>query len=200
MPKQFSRVINLISQRTALIFIRMFTGAVFICYGCGGGSSDDDAATDPQSDRPADILDTAGDADEAIDSTDTEEEQEEEELPICEPEQTSPGSGNHHPGEDCAPCHASMSGDRKFRVSGTLYTSITGEEPAPGVTIVFRDADGVVYRLITHDNGNFFTSDPVAFPITPRASQCPDNAQMPHTTSAGNCNNCHYDGKRIYFP
>ncbi|MFH1437335.1 MAG: hypothetical protein ABIJ56_16640 [Pseudomonadota bacterium] len=168
--------------------------------GCGEADSNDDAAADPQSDRPADIVDTAGDADEAVDSSDAGEEPVEEELPACEPEQTSPGSGYHHPGDDCAPCHASMSGEKKWKVSGTLYASAAGEEPAAGVTIVFRDADGNVFRLITHDNGNFYTSDPVAFPITPRASRCPDNAQMPNPTSAGNCNNCHYDGQRIYFP
>ena len=104
-----------------------------------------------------------------------EEEIEEEELPPCEPEQPSPGTGNHHPDEDCAPCHASQTGDLKFRISGTLYTTADGDAPVPGVTIVFKDADGAVYRLVTHDNGNFFTADPVAFPITPRASQCPDN-------------------------
>ena len=173
-------------------------------YGCGASSSNDDAAADPQPDQAADTLEMAGDADDTVDlpdSTDTvEEEIVEEELPPCEPEQPSSGPGSHHPGEDCAPCHASMSEDLKFRVSGTLYTTAAGDAPAPGVTIVFKDADGVAYRLVTHDNGNFFTVDPVAFPITPRASRCPDNQEMPMTTMAGNCNNCHYAGQRIYFP
>jgi hypothetical protein len=109
------------------------------------------------------------------------------------------GSGHHNAGDDCMSCHANF-GSRTWTVAGTLYTSVTGSAPLGGATIEVIDANGQALRLPTTDNGNFWTTLPVALPLKVRASKCPSNAVMSSTSNTGSCNGCHGSGFRIHLP
>jgi hypothetical protein len=108
-------------------------------------------------------------------------------------------SGHHNAGEDCMACHASF-GSRTWTVAGTLYDSAAGTAPIAGATVEVIDANGQVVRMPTADNGNFWTTQPVALPLTVRASKCPDDVPMQGAASSGSCNGCHGAGSRIHLP
>lgn len=111
-------------------------------------------------------------------------------------------SGKHNPGTACAGCHTGM-GAPKFTVSGTLYSDAAGTAPVVGATIHVTDATGAQLELTTAQNGNFWTSQTVAYPVRVYASRCPDAVPMVATVaSPGDCNagGCHGAGNRIHLP
>ena len=102
--------------------------------------------------------------------------------------------GHHNAGQSCqAGCH-----DHGFKLSGTLYTSAAGTTPVVGGAISVKDANGVVFDMISEANGNFYTTRTVAFPVQVIASACPDAKPMSGAISLadGNCNKagCHVPG------
>jgi hypothetical protein len=109
---------------------------------------------------------------------------------------SSPGSGKHHPGEDCSTCHDSL-GDRAWTVAGTLFDT-TGNAVS-GATIEVVDVNAQKLQLKTNDNGNFYTTTPVAMPLTVRASQCPSSSAMAGKVNAGSCNSCHDASNPIHL-
>jgi hypothetical protein len=118
----------------------------------------------------------------------------------CEPKKTSPGTGNHNAGKDCLSCHATLSGNLKFTVAGTLYNTVTGMAPVVGGTIVVTDSNNVVTKIVSANNGNFYTATAMKFPITVKASLCPDEIPMVSTVTNGSCNTCHGTTARIHIP
>jgi len=54
-------------------------------------------------------------------------------------------------------------------------------------------ANGQKIQIATCNNGNFYTSQAVTFPITVRASQCPSDTSMRAAvqTGQGGFNSCH---------
>lgn len=92
----------------------------------------------------------------------------------CRDRVASAGSGYHLPGTNCfAACH-----DHGFTFGGTIYTSIKGARPLPGATITLVDASGKSLDVVSQANGNFYTSEPIAFPLTVTASLCPNSRTM----------------------
>jgi hypothetical protein len=112
-----------------------------------------------------------------------------------------PGSGHHNAGQDCAGCHMLIPGFN-WTISGTLYSSANGSAAVAGATIVVTDNNGQRLQLVTCSNGNFYTTTPVAFPITLEANECPASEPMATTASKGSCNTsaCHSSGTRIHLP
>jgi hypothetical protein len=118
----------------------------------------------------------------------------------CEGVQQTQDSGHHNPGLDCLTCHnGQMPTAPLFKVAGTLYN---GGAPVIGGTIRVHTADGQTLKLVSTQNGNFYTSMAVQFPITVEASACPDTQVMPDpiTGSSVSCNNCHDAAQRIHLP
>ncbi len=115
-------------------------------------------------------------------------------------------SGEHNAGQPCQPCHGPGGNAPLWSLGGTLYTSAAGTSPLSGATIRVSDADGQTLDLVTAANGNFWTSAPVAFPITVLATRCPDSVPMiAPVASPGDCNSagCHSAGApsgRIHLP
>jgi hypothetical protein len=112
------------------------------------------------------------------------------------------GSGHHNPGQDCQQgCH-----NHGFTLSGTMFTSTTSSTPVIGATVTVVDANGQTFDMVTQLNGNFYTSNSVAFPVTVIASSCPSVQQMASTVPAGSggCNKtgCHTTAAagRIHLP
>lgn len=86
------------------------------------------------------------------------------------------------PGEDCVSCHDGAQAVR-WTVAGTWGASA-------GSTITLTDAAGRTVSLTTNQVGNFYTSEPLAFPLRARAN----GEEMPDPVTYGGCNGCHGPG------
>lgn len=106
---------------------------------------------------------------------------------------TNLGNGHHNPGQDCLnACH-----NHGFTLAGTLYDA-GGTTALAGGSITVKDANGATFDMVAQSNGNFFTSQTIAFPISVYASECPTSTPMTATIAANNggCNKngCHATG------
>ena len=128
--------------------------------------------------------------------------------PDCEESVLPNGAGEHNPGLSCivGGCHDGNTADVPlWTLAGTAYTDINGTTPLAGGTVLYTDANGLEVKMVTAQNGNFYTSQAVAFPIQATASRCPNTLPM-NTAIAdnmGSCNaaGCHdIAGNRIYVP
>lgn len=112
-------------------------------------------------------------------------------IGACESNSSTRPNGQHNAGQPClnSGCHGANPGSTVFTIGGTLYTTAAGTTAAPGATIFIG-----AQKLIVATNGNFYTTNPVTFPTTTKASLCPDTKPMVGPLNAagdGNCNNCH---------
>lgn len=117
----------------------------------------------------------------------------------CEPLSANKPDGFHRPGESCmdSGCHGTSpaNGAPQFTAAGTIFTDNTGATAKPGATVFV----GTV-KMISADNGNFYTTEAITFPTTTTSSLCPDNNTMttPIADAAdANCNSCHKIGGAI---
>lgn len=107
---------------------------------------------------------------------------------------TGIGSGQHRAGQDCqSNCH-----NHGFTLSGTLYANAAGTTPMVGASITVQDAMGKTFDMVSQQNGNFYTSQSVTFPVTVTASSCPDVkpmvAKVAATGAGCNMSGCHTPG------
>jgi hypothetical protein len=110
-------------------------------------------------------------------------------------------SGHHNLGQACRGCHDGT-GAPRFTASGTLFDA-SRTEVVSGATIRIVDANGKKVEVVTALNGNFWTQEPLAYPLTVEATACPDVVPMVAKVPApGNCNagGCHDDTNRIHLP
>jgi hypothetical protein len=124
---------------------------------------------------------------------------------VCDTLQSTAGlsapSGHHNAGQECQGCHAPGGGAPTFYVGGTLYNAATGGTAVAGATINVTDAAGKSVKIISADNGNFWTSTTLTFPIKVDASLCPSTLAMTATVAGnGACNNCHNSTLRVHVP
>lgn len=119
----------------------------------------------------------------------------------CVPQAIASESGYHKPGEACMRCHGARNAPA-FTLGGTVYDSVNSDAPMAGVAVLLTDADGVEITLTTGSNGNFWTDQPLTFPVTTSSSSCPNtNPMFSIVQSAGaDCNSagCHAAGFRIH--
>ncbi len=118
----------------------------------------------------------------------------------CENPTTAPGTGHHNPGKSCfQSCH-----DHGFTLAGTLYNNATGNSAFPGATITVIDANNATIKIVTNQNGNFYTRQAITFPLLTLASSCPSATKMNAQSPNGNCNvgGCHPGGtnQQIHLP
>jgi hypothetical protein len=108
----------------------------------------------------------------------------------CIPRASSQASGHHNAGSACLGCHGG-GGAPTFSFAGTLYDS--AGNAVTGATIEAVDANGQTVRVVSAQNGNFYTASPLTFPLTVRASGCPDDHPMSGLVSSGDCasGGCH---------
>jgi hypothetical protein len=133
----------------------------------------------------------------AADSTDGSDGQDGGVPANCEAPQQTQDTGHHNPGLDCGACHNGQmqaAGAPIWTLAGTLYHS--GATPMVGATIRVHTANGQTLKLTTAQNGNFYTSMAIRFPITVEASSCPDTQGMtdPVQGPSVSCNSCHVTG------
>lgn len=118
----------------------------------------------------------------------------------CKPPVSTVGDGHHNPGRDCQQsCH-----NHGFTLSGTVFASATASTAYPGATVTLTDRNNQTIELVTQRNGNFYTKQPIAFPVRVRISACPNAAAMQATVSTAGCNasGCHAQGGglQIHLP
>jgi len=85
------------------------------------------------------------------------------------------------PGSNCLECHGGGEAPR-WTVAGTLG--------GQGIAVPIRDAAGKSFTLHTNQAGNFWTAEPLAFPIRVLVAEMPS----PVTAQQANCNTCHGSG------
>jgi len=126
--------------------------------------------------------------------------------PPCKNKVTSYGSGHHNPGQDCMnSCHF-----HGFTLAGTLYSAASGGTAVAGASITVKDASGQTFDIVSQADGNFYTSNPVSFPVTIYASECQISQTSQVMTdkvqsSGAGCNQsgCHSSGGaqgRVHIP
>jgi hypothetical protein len=101
--------------------------------------------------------------------------------------------GNHNAGRNCMQCHSAAGPGPRWYAAGTVFADGNGT-PRVGATITIRDATGKTVDIVTATNGNFWTPEPLQYPLVTFASSCPDIRSMgPEVpvASAGACNSCH---------
>jgi len=111
-----------------------------------------------------------------------------------------PTDGHHFPGQSCfQACH-----NHGWTVAGTLYTSSTGNTAFSGANITITDSNNQTMNLVTGANGNFYTTQPIAFPVLVIASACPAAVKMTLAVAASGraCNSCHIGGtnEQMHLP
>jgi hypothetical protein len=108
-------------------------------------------------------------------------------LPCKNVVSPAPTLGRHNPGKSCfQSCH-----NHGFTLAGTLYTNATGNTGFAGATMSFVDAANKSFDLVVNSNGNFYTSQPITFPVLIIASACPSAVKMEGSAPNGTCNACH---------
>jgi hypothetical protein len=109
--------------------------------------------------------------------------------------------GHHNAGDACLSCHDGGGGATLFTWAGTLYNAASGGATIAGATIEIIDAKGIVDRVVTSSNGNFYSSTVLTPPFSARASGCPNDTAMV-SKATGNCNSsgCHTSAMRVHLP
>jgi cytochrome c553 len=105
--------------------------------------------------------------------------------------------GQHNAGQDCIGCHNANGGvpaNTYFTIAGTVVDANGGG--IAGATVVVTDNNQAQKRLVTATNGNFYTTDTIAFPVTVKVTSCPTTKKMTAQvqSSGGSCNSCHANG------
>jgi len=118
----------------------------------------------------------------------------------CIPAANATGHPGHNQGQKCMSCHATLTGKWRMTLAGTLYSDAAGRAPVGGATIVVVDSAGAKIELVTHETGNFYTSQAVRFPVKIVASRCPEHVVKQMDVRTGDCNSCHIEGSRIRLP
>ena len=119
----------------------------------------------------------------------------------CRNAATPPSDGHHFPGQSCFQnCH-----NHGFTLAGTLYTNDTGNSGFSGANITILDSNNQTTNIVTSQNGNFYTSANIAFPVLVVASACPSAVKMNVAVAATgrgcNVGGCHPSGPtQIHLP
>ena len=107
----------------------------------------------------------------------------------CLPRVTSPPAGYHNTGKNCMDsCH-----NHGFTLAGTVYTGANNNSGYAGATVTVIGANGVTHDVVVRADGNFWTSEAIAFPALVKVSACPYETRMEATVANGRCNTaaCH---------
>jgi hypothetical protein len=97
------------------------------------------------------------------------------------------------PGSDCLSCHGGQGGAPRWTVAGTIYDepSAPGDAGLYGARVHLVDATGFAFTLPTNRAGNFYTAEPVAFPLQVCVERRGVRSCMEEAVTAGSCNVCH---------
>lgn len=96
------------------------------------------------------------------------------------------------PGEDCSTCHGAGEAPN-FTASGTLYTNPTdaASQGVKGGRVHVTDASGKTLSLKTNETGNFYTREPLAYPLQVAVEKDGRFSVMSVPAPDGACGRCH---------
>ncbi|MHB1845934.1 MAG: hypothetical protein ACYCWW_13995 [Deltaproteobacteria bacterium] len=105
------------------------------------------------------------------------------------------------PGQNCMICHAAnlRAATRPWTVAGTVYGSATAAVDAgvPDALVLVTDGAGKSLTLVSNAAGNFYTDEPLQFPLS-RLEVDRGGVRMAMNLSSslvppalGSCNQCH---------
>jgi hypothetical protein len=114
------------------------------------------------------------------------------------------GSSNMHPGQACIQCHAQSGGEAPaFTIAGTVFPKghvpddclPTSAQSAKltQVQVVITDKNNHTLTLSVNVNGNFYSTQAVAFPFTAKVVYQGKQRAMATPQTSGDCNSCHTD-------
>lgn len=109
------------------------------------------------------------------------------------------------PGENCLECHggaalpdepptvADPDDARRWTIAGTVFPRIDAGpgEGVRGANVHVRDANGRTFTLQTNRAGNFYTAEPVRFPLRVGVEHGGIHHEMDDDVPYGGCNACH---------
>lgn len=97
------------------------------------------------------------------------------------------------PGQNCMACHHSGAEAKAWTVGGTVYGAVDAEVNAgvSGVRVRVTDATGWTFSLRSNQSGNFYSAEPVTYPLTLCLERSGSSLCMQATDSGGSCNTCH---------
>ena len=105
------------------------------------------------------------------------------------------GNATMQPGSNCLSCHVQggSAGDVPFTAAGTVFGSPTAtpDQGVDGVDVILSDSTGKTVSLVTNSVGNFYTQEPLSFPIRARLRRGASEQVMPIPISNGGCASCH---------
>jgi hypothetical protein len=91
------------------------------------------------------------------------------------------------PGDDCISCHS------RFTFAGTVYAR---EDALPGdgvadVQVILTDAASRSITLTSNAAGNFYTEEPLQFPVSIELRRGQSSRRMSYPVTTGACSSCH---------
>ena len=153
-------------------------GLFAVIAGCGHGSGGTDSSA-------ASVTGGDGAADASSDATD---------VPTCDRVAPVIGRGGEFmlPGSDCLTCHRTGgAATTVFTVAGTVFASTSCADPLAGATVKVVDMGGVLHSLTTNEEGNFFTTETIPFPVSVSVEHGTHVAVMASAPPTGSCGHCH---------
>lgn len=110
------------------------------------------------------------------------------------------------PGEDCLSCHGGGTGPEEgpaWSAAGTVYAA-SNAAPDTGLSGAFvhvTDKNGLSFTLRSNLAGNFYTSEPLAFPLQRVCVERDGLLRcMQDQVRSGSCNTCHTQPPREAAP
>jgi hypothetical protein len=96
------------------------------------------------------------------------------------------------PGEDCLDCHDGRRA-QSWTVAGTLFDSPQASPDAgiEGADVLVTDSAGRMLTLRTNGAGNFYTAEPLTFPLRVEVQGHGTDVGMSMEAPSGSCNVCH---------
>jgi hypothetical protein len=107
------------------------------------------------------------------------------------------------PGESCLECHGGtlLPGEPPtvttpraapaWTVAGTVFATENGGAGVEGASVHLTDALGATLTLVTNAAGNFYTAEPLVFPLRARVDYAGQSHEMEPDVEYGGCNACH---------
>lgn len=97
------------------------------------------------------------------------------------------------PGQDCMGCHDGAVAAPAWTVAGTVFSDPNAPLNAgmPNAQVIITDANQQTLTLNTNSAGNFYTAEPVVFPLSVQIQRGTWKMAMQSSPSSGSCNSCH---------
>ena len=95
------------------------------------------------------------------------------------------------PGQDCMSCHGSRA--QSWSVAGTVFGALDSDTGSglSGAKIYLTDARGQSFTLTSNPSGNFYTAEPLQFPLRVQAEANGVRMARSAPVTSGSCNSCH---------